>query len=327
MIHTIFYPDAAAPEKVRGLRAKGDWPMEYEVVSHRHLPGIRVFVVEIFNRTAHTHREYELCLLLRGGMQIDSYGSSVRLRTGELALFSPRQPHAFRAMDEGALLLILQASPQFCASYFPQAAQVQFEETTRLSCEAPLRSAMLALGEVCFAQRPGYEFAAMAEVNRVFDLLFGHVGWRIQPQQVDRGASRVTRLAARIEASYAEPLRLRELAEAEGVSPDYLSHAFRQYIGMTFQDYLSRVRLEHAAALLERTACGYSSPRYLTADFRRRMGCTPAAYRKGAVPRETESLPISSDTQERFFTNEQSLQILEQYRRKADGEVVQNVEN
>ena len=57
------------------------------------------------------------------------------------------------------------------------------------------------------------------------------------------------------------------------------------------------------------------------------MGCTPAAYRKGAVPHEMESFPVSTDTQERFFTNEQSLQILEQYRQAADGAVVQNVEN
>lgn len=301
--------------------------MEYEVVSNHHLPGVRVFVVEIFSRTAHTHREYELCLLLRGGLQIDVSGTTVSLQPGEMALFSPRQPHAFHAMEGGALLLILQASPQFCAAYFPEAAQVRFETVSPAVCAEQLRKALLRLGWHCFARPAGYEFAAMAEVNWIFSVLFANLPWQTQPQQVDRGASRVNRLAARIEADYAEPLRLRDLAQAEGVSPDYLSHAFRQYLGMTFQDYLSQVRLEHAVALVERTsmtmtdictACGYSSPRYLTADFRRRMGCTPAVWRADKSRREQPITKVRADgdTQERYYSSEQSLQVLEQQMRE-----------
>ena len=210
--------------------------MEYEVVSHHHLPNIQVFVVEIFTRTAHSHRDYELCLLLRGGLQADCEGSSTVLQPGELVLFSPRQPHALRALEGGALLLILQASPQFCVDYFPQAAQVRFEQRTALPGQDALRRSLLALGRCCFARSLGYEFLAMAELNRLFAQLISQVPWHIETQQPDRSAARVDRVAARIEADYAEPLRLHELAAAEGVSPDYLSHAFRQHLGTTVQD-------------------------------------------------------------------------------------------
>lgn len=296
--------------------------MEYEVVSHQLLPGIRVFVVEIFSRTAHTHREYELCLLLEGSLHIDSRGQASLLRPGELALFSPRQPHALHAGEDGALLLILQASPQFCTAYFPQAAQTRFHMTTNLPEEALLRDGLLRLGGACFAREKGYEFTVMAEVNHIFAQLFRRVPWQTEPQQVDRGAARVIRIAARIEADYAEPLRLRELADEEGVSPDYLSHAFRRHLGMTFQEYLSQIRLEHAIALIRKTsmtitdictACGYSSPRYLTADFRKRMGCTPAAYRAGQSAPEHPAPAASGDTRQQFYTSEQALQVLERY--------------
>ena len=113
--------------------------MEYEVISHHHLPDIQVFVVEILTRTAHTHREYELCLLLRGRLQVDCENTSRLLQPGELVLFSPRQPHALRAQGGGALLLILQASPRFCAGYFPQAAQVRFAQQTDFFCAEALR--------------------------------------------------------------------------------------------------------------------------------------------------------------------------------------------
>ncbi len=297
--------------------------MEYEVVSHHHLPDIRVFVVEILTRTAHTHREYELCLLLRGGLQAEWEDSATVLQPGELVLFSPRQPHALRALEGGAQLLILQASPQFCSGYFPQAAQVHFDRQTALPCRDELHEGLLLLGRCCFTCPAGYEFAAMAEVNRLFAQLIAGVPWHLAAQQPDRGAARVARVAARIESDYAEPLRLHELAAAEGVSPDYLSHAFRRHLGMTFQDYLSRVRLEHAISLVARTdmtitdictACGYSNPRYLTADFRRRLGCTPAAYRAGLPPRPTARPQQSSgDTQQRFYSSEEALAALDAY--------------
>ena len=305
-------------------RGKGGIRVEYEVVSHQHLPGIRVFVVEIFSRTAHTHREFELCLLLRGGMQIDMAGGVAKLRPGEMALISPWQPHAFQAEAEGALLLILQASPQFCAGYFPQAAQLRFEGAVPLpaACAARLRLQLLELGRHCFSHPAGYEFLAMGAVNWLFGGLFASLRWHTEPQLVDRGASRVMRVAARMESDYAEPLRLKELAEAEGVSADYLSHAFRRYLGMTFQAYLSQVRLEHAAGLADRTqmsvtdicaACGYSSPRYLTADFRRKYGCTLAQWRARPERGPTQAQPPAPDTRQRFYYHEEALEALARF--------------
>lgn len=296
--------------------------MEYEVVSHPHLPDIRVFVVEIFTRTAHTHREYELCLLLRGGLQADWGDSSAIIHPGEMVLFSPRQPHALRALEESALLLILQASPQFCNSYFPQAAQVQFDQQVAFPCQDSLHDSLLRLGLNCFTHPTGYEFTAMAEVNQLFAQLIAQVPWRLRSQQPDRSAARVARVAARIDSDYAEPLRLHELAEAEGISPDYLSHAFRKHMGMTFQEYLSHVRLEHAINLVARTnmtitdicsACGYSNPRYLSADFRRQLGCTPAAYRFGLPLQSAAECHPAHNTQQRFYDNEESLNVLNAY--------------
>lgn len=296
--------------------------MEYEVVSHPHLPDIRVFVVEIFTRTAHTHREYELCLLLRGGLQADWGDSSAIIHPGEMVLFSPRQPHALRALEGSALLLILQASPQFCNSYFPQAAQVQFDQQVAFPCQDSLHDSLLRLGLNCFTHPTGYEFTAMAEVNQLFAQLIAQVPWRLRSQQPDRSAARVARVAARIDSDYAEPLRLHELAEAEGISPDYLSHAFRKHMGMTFQEYLSHVRLEHAINLVARTnmtitdicsACGYSNPRYLSADFQRQLGCTPAAYRSSLPLQSAAECHPAHNTQQRFYDNEESLNVLNAY--------------
>lgn len=106
-----------------------------------------------------------------------------------------------------------------------------------------------------------------------------------------RGASRsLQRVFARIEAEFAEPLSIAQLARDEGIHPVYLARAFRRLHGCGPADYLRRLRIDHAARLLSQTdlplarvaaAVGYADQSHFHRQFRRRMGATPGAYRQG----------------------------------------------
>ncbi len=84
---------------------------------------------------------------------------------------------------------------------------------------------------------------------------------------------------------------MRDIAEIENVSLPYLSHFFRENMGMTFQDYLNDIRLESALLLIDNKnlnildvfmESGFSDYRYLNKMFMRRFGCLPSMYRKQA---------------------------------------------
>lgn len=72
------------------------------------------------------------------------------------------------------------------------------------------------------------------------------------------------------------------------VSTYYLSHLFRREMGVTFSDYLAKVRVEKAKALLmegvsvESTSerVGYNDSNYFIKIFKKYVGVTPAKYRK-----------------------------------------------
>ncbi|WP_418452464.1 helix-turn-helix domain-containing protein [Anaerotruncus massiliensis (ex Liu et al. 2021)] len=76
--------------------------------------------------------------------------------------------------------------------------------------------------------------------------------------------------------------------------PQHLSRLFRHETGVTFVDYLSRVRIRRAVELLadgelkmyeiaERV--GYSSQHYFSSAFKKVLGVSPMEYRRGGAAR------------------------------------------
>lgn len=96
--------------------------------------------------------------------------------------------------------------------------------------------------------------------------------------------------AGAVERDYAEELTLARLAEGLGVSQYHLSRAFKRWLGENFSDYLCRVRLSRAKALLQGSdlpvhqvadRCGFRDPSYFIRVFRQQEGgVTPLTYRR-----------------------------------------------
>lgn len=100
-----------------------------------------------------------------------------------------------------------------------------------------------------------------------------------------------------VDARYAEPLSVADLAAAAGLSPSYFSRAFRRAFGESPHQYVLTRRLERAAALLRTTdwsvasicfAVGWSSVGSFTTSFRRMFGRSPAQYRAAFPPAEAQ---------------------------------------
>jgi len=78
------------------------------------------------------------------------------------------------------------------------------------------------------------------------------------------------------------------------VSPFYLSHVFSQYMGVTFTEYLTDVRMHHARTMLVESGrsigeiadrTGYSDVYYFSKVFKRHHTMPPGMYRKRALGR------------------------------------------
>src|SRR5881398_633385 len=96
-----------------------------------------------------------------------------------------------------------------------------------------------------------------------------------------------------VDARYAEPLDVDDLARAAGLSRAHFSREFRRAFGESPHAYLLTRRLERAAALLRYTdrsvadiclSVGLQSVGSFTTSFTRSYGVSPTAYRAAFPP-------------------------------------------
>lgn len=114
--------------------------------------------------------------------------------------------------------------------------------------------------------------------------------------------SRQKKLDARIEdvlqylsRSMREHIRLERLAEVAGLSASRLAHLFKQETGFTIIEHVNRMRIRHAALLMEHQGrhateaaldVGYQNYNHFAEQFYKYMGVRPRAYRTRSIQEE-----------------------------------------
>ena len=104
-----------------------------------------------------------------------------------------------------------------------------------------------------------------------------------------RNAELVKRVCDHLRADSTSRITLTSLGQKFGVSAFHLQRIFRDVMGMSPREYLAECRLNDLRSRLAKgepvinalRGSGYSSQSWLYEDSRRRLGMTPATYRRG----------------------------------------------
>jgi two-component system response regulator YesN len=156
------------------------------------------------------------------------------------------------------------------------------------------------LGVTDYLQKPVSTMDLVAAVHRILSpgvderQITG--GADVPKELTARACLPIQRVTGLIQQRYWDRLSLSELARQVGMSKHRLSHRFHEVLGVTFRDYLLKVRLERAKVLL---AAGHRSITEVAQDvgfgdlprfdkmFKRYTGFTPSAYRSLNLPGAT----------------------------------------
>jgi AraC family transcriptional regulator len=95
-----------------------------------------------------------------------------------------------------------------------------------------------------------------------------------------------------VEANLGQSIHLNDLAARAALSPYHFARAFKRSAGMTPRVFIEHRRIERAKELLASSTrglaeiageTGFNTQSRLTTTFRRRIGITPAVYRRGRM--------------------------------------------
>jgi AraC-like DNA-binding protein/ligand-binding sensor protein len=111
---------------------------------------------------------------------------------------------------------------------------------------------------------------------------------QIALQQANVDSPIVERAKGYIASHQSEPITLEQISRALNVSTFYFCRVFKQTTGLTFKDYLSRVRIEKAKILLQDSRLrvseiaydvGFQTITHFNRIFRKLVGYSPTEYR------------------------------------------------
>jgi AraC-like DNA-binding protein len=134
-----------------------------------------------------------------------------------------------------------------------------------------------------------------------------------QGEQKASSLNWVKRSVRHIELHAAEGLTVDQLASMAGVNRSYFSTAFSEQVGLSPQQYMTKVRMAKATELLAETTAtvteiayslGYASPFAFTRAFARHYGKPPSDYRKRLENNEPAAIGVarSNDAPRRGLT-------------------------
>lgn len=131
------------------------------------------------------------------------------------------------------------------------------------------------------------------EINKalldILSILVQHFTCPAPNSAVTGFSPRVNKVVALIEENYREKLALQQIASQLHITHSHLSRQFASETGMTFRDFLTDVRFNHAVREIALTTkpvgtiiseCGFSSVRRFSTLFRERFATQPSAWRQ-----------------------------------------------
>ncbi len=277
---------------------------------------LNVLTVEqaAFDAHWHFHPEWELTLILEGEGKRFVADSVEPFGAGDFVLLGPGLPHFWHSRDRSIPGRLSRAVVVHFPSSFPGPGLLELPEMRGMrSLFERARRGLLFSGPQARRAAEVFEtlprlsghHAVLGLVQVLGELVSGRArqlaGVGYVADSSEAGTSRMGRAYAFLMAEFRNPaLSLNAVAAAAAMSPAAFSRFFKRVSGRGLWEFLTELRVEHAAALLRETGdgviriameSGFGSLSSFNRQFYQRFGCAPRAYRREgrSVPKNVAS--------------------------------------
>lgn len=255
------------------------------------------------------HPETEVLVLLQGRVEVSCNTERTYLEPLDVIIIAPQVGHATLALEPDTTALVMHMDPKFFTSFDPDFGTYRFilqsDESTRHNefyTAARQYMAQMML-EQLKADTPLRNMAMESYFLGLSQLVYNKI---LPVKAVIKGAkpaelqeATFENMIAYIDDNYQNKIELEDIAAIGGYNVSYASQFFKRQIGISFMEYLLRMRLREAAVLLANgeeqivriaNQCGFPDSKAFNMAFKKHFQTTPSEYRKQAqlVGRKTK---------------------------------------
>ncbi|MCZ8236290.1 MAG: AraC family transcriptional regulator [Inhella sp.] len=276
---------------------------ESSVAGPQHSVRLLRLQLAAFAAPLHAHDALELTWIERGAGLRFVGGDVAPFDDGDLVLLAPGLPHTWHTRGEppeGVRATVLQLDLTAAAALLPEWRQQALPLLQRAGQGLRLHGALHARTSAALAALPHAPgLALLGGALALLGMLADAPDDALAP--IDRSAPRVARpkatvqrrldgLLAWVQANLGAPLSAQEAAAHLHVTPGAFARSFQRLVGKPFSAYVNDLRVGEACLLLRQSdrpvaevaqRCGFATLSHFNAEFRRRTGTTPRAYRRG----------------------------------------------
>lgn len=236
----------------------------------------------------HWHDRMELVRILRGEMCVTCGGNTMKLKPGDMAIFSPKMPHrgiAEQEVEYDVLMFDVRSfynDSEVSKSYLPAI----FDGRAKFYGMTEDEETIQCFDEICSREEKG-SLEITAYIYRLIYLLYEN-----NLSEFTEGVRRsdmVMEMIEYIEENYDKELTIATMSERFGYSAEHFCRKFKEATGLTPINYLKIYRMEEAHKLLkmgERNVsriaeqCGFTDSNYFTRCFKAHFGYPPSRLKQ-----------------------------------------------
>lgn len=258
----------------------------------------------------HSHKCLELAYLLKGTIMHSVGGMTYIVSEGEFFIVDYDQPHSYLAVSDGDFRLINvmfrprlidpvlgneQRLKDIYNHYLIHASEKAISITPMLTKFSDptglIRQCILSIVREVNERELGWKEAVRGLLIYIISQMLREVCAQETP--ADRLIF-APKMMDYVREHYMESVKITEACAEGNYSTAYLSKHFKEETGITFSEFVKRVRIEASCRLLLNTnksiveiseLVGYRDSTFFHNTFRQFMNCSPLAYRKTFIGR------------------------------------------
>jgi len=216
-------------------------------------------------------------------------------------IISPQVGHATLALEEDTTALVIHVGKDFFQQFDPNFGMYQFvlrsDESNRynsffttLRHHAAMMMLLMVNGESP-TNRLDVEYHYLSLVSDIYKEINKVKSIHVHTKPVDITVATFDKMIAYIDENYKQKIELEDIAKIGGYNVNYTSQFFKRQLGVSFLEYLLRLRLREATVRLANSedgvahiasSCGFADIKAFNVAFKKHFHTTPSEYRKQA---------------------------------------------